>query len=133
MKKGINTRTMPKTLKNAKSSSEARRLIRAALIGKGRSRKQNSWAQVAAILKLPTGAQAYKMYVGSIRDTPSMKAAIKRADARAKRAWSMVRLDHQEIDCAQVLNDVRDIHRRIEIIEANVKAYSEATHKDVTP
>jgi hypothetical protein len=72
---------MPKTLKFAKSSPEARRLIRAALIGKGRTRKQNSWAQVASILKLPTGAQAYKMYVGTIRDTPSMKAAIKRADA----------------------------------------------------
>jgi len=117
--------------KFAKSSPEARRLIRAALHGRNSKGKPNSWVQVASILKLPTGAQAYKMYFGLIKDTPSMKAAIKRADARAKRAWSMVRLDHQEIDCVQVLNDVRDVARRIAVIEANVKAYSEVTHKDV--
>ena len=73
------------------------------------------------------------MYYGLIGDTPSMKAAIKRADARSKRAWMMVRLDHKQIDCDLVLNELRDVARRIAIIEANVKAYSEVTHKDVSP
>lgn len=126
MKKRSNYQGMPKTLKFAKSSPEARRLIRT-------TKRGHSWRQVASILKLPNAAQAYKMMVGSIQDTPSMKAAIKRADVRARRAWLMTKDDHQEIDCKQVLDDIRDVRRKIEIIEANVKAYSEKTHKDSMP
>jgi hypothetical protein len=71
-----------------KSTPAARRLIRAAL-----KRCGNSQRAAARLLRLPNAAQLNKMMRGLIGDTPSMKAALRRADDRARRAWRMIPAD----------------------------------------
>lgn len=76
---------MTRTRPQAKSSAGARRLIRAAL------KRHKTQRAAAKALCLPSQAQLSKMLAGEIRDTPAMKAALARADARARRAWGMVK------------------------------------------
>jgi hypothetical protein len=70
-----------------KSSREARRLIRAAV------KQVHSQRGAARLLRLTTQAQLVKMLHGQIRDTPAMKAALARANLRAKKAWAFVNTD----------------------------------------
>ena len=69
-----------------KSSPAARRLIRA------RVKKYGSQHKAAQRLNM-TQAQLNGMLTGRLRDTPAMKIALDRADARAKRAWLKVNGD----------------------------------------
>jgi len=78
----------PKTAKKAvrlKSSPEARKLIAIAM-----KRCKGSERQAARILRLPNHGQLNQMRRGLIHDTPAMKAALKRATQRAKRAWAFI-------------------------------------------
>ena len=96
-----------------KSSPEARRLIRAAL------RKHKSTRQATRVLKLSNHMQLVRMLKGEIRDTPQMKAAIVRADARGKRAWSLTRLDEAEcIDPAQIKPIIGELERLLKQLQA---------------
>lgn|SRR5512139_2068950 len=63
-----------------KSSPEARRLIRAYIKYYGSERR------AAAALHM-TQAQLNGIKSGRLKDTPAMRIALDRADARAKRAW----------------------------------------------
>lgn len=76
---------LSKTPKKLKSSSAARRLIRAAL-----RRHKGNQSAAARALGLPSQGQLHKMLHGTLRDTPAMKAALLRADKRARRAWSLI-------------------------------------------
>lgn len=79
---------LPKTAKKAvrlKSSPEARRLIEIAV-----RRCKGSERKAARALRLPNQAQLNQMRRGLIGDTPAMKAALKRADQRARRAWAFI-------------------------------------------
>lgn len=69
-----------------RSSPESRRLIRAYVKHYGSQHK--------AAKKLGmTQAQLSGILTGRLRDTPAMRIAIDRADARAKRAWLKVNGD----------------------------------------
>jgi DNA-binding transcriptional regulator YdaS (Cro superfamily) len=78
-----------KSAKNGKmrSSPEARRLIRAYV------KHYGSQHQAAKKLGM-TQAQLNGLLTGRLRDTPAMRVAIDRADARAKRAWLKVNGDN---------------------------------------
>jgi hypothetical protein len=67
----------------ARSSPAARRLINAVVKEKG------SEVKAARALRLPNSAQLSKMRRGLLKDTPAMRAALTRANARARRAWAL--------------------------------------------
>lgn len=67
------------------SSASARRLCKAAL------KRYGSLRKAAAALGLKSYGQLYAIMNGRMYDTPEMKAALRRADRRAKRAWELVR------------------------------------------
>ena len=77
-----------KSAKNGKmrSSPEARRLIRSYV------KHYVTQHQAAKALHM-TQAQMMGILNGRLRDTPAMKIALDRADARAKRAWLKVNGD----------------------------------------
>ena len=86
-----------------KSSLEARRLIRASI------RRYGSEHKAARALGLPNQAQLHKILHGQMRDTPSMRLAIARADKRAARAWSLEREEQtnfidRELACKLIHN-----------------------------
>jgi hypothetical protein len=100
-----------------KSTPAARRLIYAAL-----RRCKNSQRGAARLLLLPNAAQLNKMKRGLIGDTPSMKAALRRADDRARRAWLMIPADPPDdrtIDGAVVHTlwcELKALTKRFEVI-----------------
>lgn len=67
------------------SSAAARRLCEAAV------KRYGSLRKAAAALGLKSHGQLYQIMKGRMRDTAEMKAALRRADRRAKRAWELVR------------------------------------------
>lgn len=69
--------------KPLKSSVAARRLIRVVVKRHGSQRK------AAYALRLPNQAVLNRILHGKIRDTFEMKAALSRADERARRAWEL--------------------------------------------
>lgn len=71
----------PASVKRPKSTPAARRLIRAAL------KRHNTIRAAAYALRLGNHMQLVRMLRGQIRDTLEMKAALARADERARRAW----------------------------------------------
>lgn len=71
---------------NLRSSAEARRLIRAYIKDYGSEHK-------AAKALHMTQAQLNGLKSGRLKDTPAIKVALDRADARAKRAW--LKVDHE--------------------------------------
>jgi hypothetical protein len=98
-----------------KSSPEARRLIRAAL------RRHKTQARAARALGLPSQAQLSRMLSGDLADTPEMKAALKRADARAARAWGFVVDDYSRpVDLVPVLDMVQRLERDLAVLKALV-------------
>lgn len=70
-----------------RSTPEARRLIRAYVKHYGSEHK-------AAKALHMTQAQLNGIKTGRLKDTPAMKIAIDRADARARRAWSRIDGEH---------------------------------------
>ena len=86
----------PRSRKNGsgpKSSPEARSLIQAVI---GRKPNQRPLREAARLLQLPNHAQMIKMLSGKMKDTPAMKAALRRADKRAERAWRNVNAAPQQ-------------------------------------
>lgn len=115
----------PKSAQNAKSSPEARRLIRAAL------RRHKTYRGVSRALGLANHMQAVRMLKGVIRDTPEMKAAIVRANARAKRAWSFAKLDPANcVDPAHLKNVINDLSRLVETLRALTPKEGEHTNEN---
>lgn len=99
-----------------KSSQGARRLIRAAL------RRHGSQRAAARALGLPSHGQLAKMLAGEIRDTPAMRAALARADARAKRAWGLVKLDAAPaVDVELVLASVERVEQELAMLRELVR------------
>lgn len=99
--------------KKMKSSLAARRLIRAAVKHTGSQRKAARW------LGLPTQAQLVKMLHGQLRDTPAMRAALKRADRRAQRAWAMIKMDDgAPLDREMVCKLVHQIEVALEMLKS---------------
>lgn len=106
---------MTRTAKTWKSSREARRLIRATV------KRAGSQRAAAHALRLPSHGQLAKMLHGEIRDTPAMKAALARADARAARAWGFVKDEEQPaVDLALVLESVERLERELAVLKAMV-------------
>lgn len=100
-----------------KSSLAARRLIRATL----KRCPRGSQHEAARRLRLPNQAQLRKMLHGEIRDTPAMKAALARADARAARAWAFEKADErQAVDALLVLESVVRLERELAMLKALV-------------
>lgn len=115
----------PKNGKRLKSSLAARKLIRAAI------KRYGSEHKAARQLGLPTQAQLHKMLTGEIGDTPSMKAALVRAEARAQRAFYLVRdAAPVEIDTAAVCSLVDNIEKQLATIKALATCTSGETRKD---
>lgn len=80
--KSLNSKTA-----KMRSSPEARRLIRAYI------KCYKTQHQAAKALHM-TQAQLHGLLSGRLKDTPAIKIALDRADARAKRAWLKVDHDH---------------------------------------
>lgn len=92
-------------------------MIRAAL------RRYNSQHKAARALGLPNQAQLAKMLAGEIRDTPAMKAALARADQRAKRAWAMVKEETLTVvDRDLILASVERLERELAMLKSLEKA-----------
>lgn len=72
------------------SSPAARRLCKAAL------KRHGSLRKAAKALGLKSYGQLYQIMNGRMRDTAEMKAALRRADRRAKRAWELIRDESPE-------------------------------------
>jgi|SRR5579859_761303 len=107
---------MTRNRKILKSSPEARRLIRSVV---GRGKHKRSLRTAAHILRLPSHAQLAKMLHGEIRDTPAMKAALARADARARRAWGLVKDEPgPAVDVELVLASVERVERELAVLKA---------------
>lgn len=111
---------MTRSRRPLKSSLAARRLIRAAL------RKHKTHRAAARALRLPSHGQLAKMLAGEIRDTPAMRAALARADARAAKAWGFV-IDEQQlaVDTALVLESVARLERELAMLKRLVSVDSE--------
>lgn len=104
----------PKKSTRPKSSEKARRLIRATL-----RRCKNNQSAAARALRLPNQGQLRKMLLGTLKDTPEMKAAIVRANVRAKRAWSFEKLDPAQcVDPAHLKHVINDLSRLVETLRA---------------
>lgn len=106
---------MTRTAKEWKSSREARRLIRATV------KRTGSQRAAAKALGLPTHAQLAKMLAGEIRDTPAMRAALARADTRARRAWFSTKDDGPAIDADLVLAAIGALERELETLKSLVR------------
>lgn len=103
-----------------KSSTEARRLIRAALRVK-RNGQASSYRDAARLLRLPNHGQLVKMLRGEIRDTPAMQAALARAEQRATRAYYCVRADRDStIDVEVLRQQVEQLQKQIDVIRATL-------------
>lgn len=72
----------PAARKRKKLSRKARQLIHHILKVRRLSRRQ-----AARALRLPTPSQLDRMFKGQIGETPAMRAAVLRADERARRAF----------------------------------------------
>lgn len=80
-----------------KSSSVARRLLEAIY------KQEGSWERVAQRLGLKNRGHAWEMAKGIRHDTPEMKAAVRRAEHRAHRAFIGLKVSRQEVDVAPEL------------------------------
>lgn len=92
-------------------SPEAKRLLKVTL------RRQGSLRKAAQVLRLPSHAQIPAMLEGRIGETTAMKAALKRASARAQAAFYMERPEVCLIDREEFKKQVRELHERIEVLE----------------
>jgi len=111
----------PAKAKKHKSSLAARRLIRAAL----RRHKNNNRAAARA-LGLPNAAQLQKMLSGAIKDTPSMKAALKRADVRADRARYFVKAESvHTIDPTELRCVLKQLNETTRLLDALLRGASD--------
>jgi|SRR5579859_3191649 len=114
---------MTRCRRTLKSSPAARRLIRAAVA------RHHSQHKAARALGLPTQAQLAKMLHGEIRDTPAMKAALARADARARRAWAMVKDEPgPAVDVELVLTSVERVERELAVLKSLVRDYAKTAN-----
>lgn len=102
-----------KKAKNGKmrSSPEARRLIRAYVTRYGSQHKAAQHLHM-------TQAQLNGMLTGRLRDTPAMKIALDRADARAKRAWS--KIDNEQCRVVDAPATLRAAQRALEQAQAMI-------------
>lgn len=106
-----------------KSTPAARRLIRAAL------RRHGTQARAARALGLPSQAQLSRMLAGTLGDTPAMKAALVRADARGKRAWALVKeTPAAGVDAEQVQAVIAEMETLVARLKSLVRT-SPATEK----
>ena len=105
--------TRPVTRPGPKSSVAARRLIKAAL----KRHKDNQRASARA-LRLPNHAQMMRMLRGEIGDTPAMRAAIERAETRAKRAYYLVHeSDAPTVDVELLCQAVERVERELNTLK----------------
>ncbi len=100
----------PKVQKNPKSSAAARRLIEAYV------KVHKTERTAAKKLGLKNHAQLGRMRRGEMRDTPEMKAALIKADKRAKRAWALA----PDLTGAPVDTDV--LRAQLSMLAADVEA-----------
>ena len=119
---------LPKVVKHPKSSTAARRLIRSAL------RRCGSERAAARALGLSNNVVLHKMLIGTLKDTPAMQAALRRADRRAHLAWSFRReinpnghVDRAVV--AQLWKEFKSITRRFESLmkECETESRGETT------
>ncbi len=116
-----NSNKRPGETMRPKSSKRARSLIRSAL-----QRCRGNQSAAARLLGLPNQAQLRKMLRGEIGDTPAMRAALERADTRAKRAWGMVKGEHQpEVDRSSIAQLMQEIETRVEAIRHLLTGHKE--------
>jgi len=104
---------LPKTRKKPKSSNAARKLIRSAY------RHHKSIRGAARAIGLDNPMQLIRMMEGTMKDTPAMRAAIRRADHRARLAWSFKHEENHKghVDAevvAQLWREFKSITRRFE-------------------
>lgn len=103
------------------SSAAARRLCEAAV------KRHGSLRKAAKALGLKSHGQLYQIMKGRMRDTAEMKAALRRADRRAKRAWELVR---DEGPAPHV--DVDALRGAISVVERQLKMMRELMKKVAT-
>jgi hypothetical protein len=103
-----------KLVKNPKTSMVTRRLIRAAMRGR-------TLRQAARLLRLNSHNQMIAMLTGRIRETPAMKAALKRAERRAREAFYFVEADEAHISCAEIALIASEVEKSSKQLNAVVK------------
>jgi len=100
-----------------KSSKEARDLIRA--VQRSGKKRKRSYRDVARLLRLPNYGQVQKILNGEIRDTLAMKAALRRADGRAGRAYYNVKaLPPEVVDEAALRVAVDQLERTLNYLKS---------------
>ena len=103
------------------SSAAARRLCEAAV------KRHGSLRKAAKALGLKSHGQLYQIMKGRMRDTAEMRAALRRADRRAKRAWELVR---DEGPSPHV--DVDALRGAISVVERQLKMMRELMKRVVS-
>lgn len=120
-----------------KSSPEARRLIRAVM--HSTPGKQRSLREVARRLKIKNHSRVQKILKGEIRDTPDMRAALKRQQKRAdiayRRAWRMIPAEEDQqtqIECMrdQLLKIRREVETALLCLKDDPRSNTK-THEEV--
>lgn len=101
------------------SSAAARRLCEAAV------KRYGSLRKAAAALGLKSHGQLYQIMKGRMRDTAEMKAALRRADRRAKRAWELVRDEGPapHIDVAALRGAISVVDRQLKLMRELLKQH----------
>ena len=94
----------------ARIPTEAKTLLRVTI------RRCGSLRKAAKVLRLPSHAQIPAMLEGRIGLTTAMKAALLRAEARAKRAYYMEPITN-ETDIEEVKKMVKELHEQADILE----------------
>jgi len=99
------------------SSAPARRLCKAAL------KRYGSLRKAAAALGLKSYGQLYAIMNGRMYDTPEMKAALRRADRRAKRAWELVRDEgpRPRVDVEALRGSIQAIEYQLRVMRETLK------------
>jgi hypothetical protein len=103
-----------------KSSTEARRLIRARI-------KQYGSERAAAKALHMTQAQLNGMKSGRLKDNIAMKIALDRADARAKRAW--LGKEHEPCTIIDAPATLRAASRALQQAQAMIEALRKASER----
>lgn len=106
-----------KLAKAPRSSAPARRLAKAAL------KRYGSLRKAASALGIKSHGQLYAIMNGRMYDTPEMKAALRRADRRAKRAWELVRDEgpRPRVDVEALRGSIQAIEYQLRLMRETLK------------
>jgi hypothetical protein len=116
MKTGILSRKVTQK-RPTRISQKARRLIVKTV------KRCKSQRQAARVLRLPTHAQLVAMLEGRIGETPAMKAALMKAEARAERAFYMERdLPADTLRIEQERRLVKELRWILDVLSASIGA-----------